>query len=129
MGIEPRFRFEPTPIVQRDLPEGGRSTQLNDLAGRVIDSYFNMPMGTVIYGADGRFHARPSFPDHRAGESKAKEIERDWGARADLTAAAIWEQYWKQFSLRDRAPRILWRLQTPGWLVAGAIIGFFLRSI
>ena len=122
--MEPWYTFEPTPIQSKERPGGGTTTQLSDLCGRVIDAYTNMPIGAVIYGAGGCFHARPFFPDRSARDrGKSTEIQGDWGPRADLAAKAIWEQYWRQFGWTERVPRYLWRYQKVGWLVAGTIIG------
>lgn len=121
--MEPWYRFETLPITQQELPGGGTKTNFGDLAGRVVDSYTNMPIGLVGVEGDGRFHARPFLPDSRAGEVVVKEIEGDWGPRFDVAAGAIWRQYWRQFSLRDKAPRYLWRYHRLGWLVLGTIFG------
>lgn len=121
--MEPWYRFEPTPIVVNAQPRGGTSTQLGDLSGRVIDAYTNMPIGAVIYQADGRFHAHPFFPETPAHQGQSNEIEDDWGPRADRAAQAIWDQYWKQFDWTERTARYLWRSQKVTWLVAGTVFG------
>ena len=99
------------------------STQISDLSGRVVDGYTNMPIGAVIYGADAAFHAHAFFPDEIAGETERDEIQGDWGPRFDRAVDAIWRQYWKQFWLKERVPRLLWRWQRIGWLILGTILG------
>ena len=121
--MKPWYRFEPTPIVIKEQPRGGTSTQLSDLSGRVIDAYTDMPIGAVIYQADGRFHAHPFFPETPAREGESNEIEGDWGPRADRAARAIWDHYWRQFGWTERIARYLWRSQKVGWLVVGTIFG------
>ena len=121
--MEPWYKFEPTPITRKDRPEGGTETQLSDLSSRVVDGYTNMPIGAVIYQADGRFHAHSFFPEKVGPDWADSEIEGEWGPRADLAAKAIWTRYWKQFRWTERVPRYMWRYQKVGWLVVGTIIG------
>ena len=82
-----------------------------------------MPIGAVIYGADARFHAQAFFPDGAAGKTEGGEIQGDWGPRFDRAADAIWRQYWRQFSLKERVPRVIWRWKRIEWLILGMILG------
>ena len=123
--MEPWYRFETLPILRRDIPEGGTTTDFGDLSGRVIENYTNMPIGAVIYEADGTFHAHPFFPEPNPED----ELPDTWGPRADLAAQAIWTHYRRGIALRERIPRYLWRFQRAGWLVFGTIIGAGAQAI
>ena len=124
--MKPCYTYEPTPIFQERRQGGGIQTQLGDLDGRVVDNYTKMPIGAVIYVVcekKAKFQARPFFPDSRAGEIEVREIQRDWGPRADLAAKAIWRQWHKGLPLKERAKRLLWRWERIGWLMLGTIVG------
>ena len=120
--LQPRYRFEPTPIIQRHRPRGGLETQLVDLSGRVVDTLTGAPVGVVIYSSDGTFVASNVLPGHG-------KIECDWGPRQDLAARATWSLYERSLPRAERWRRYCLWVAPVMQLVLIALLGGSIGSV
>ena len=106
--IEPMYRVEMTPILQKDNKPGGTSTSF-PVSGRVLEAYRGSFIGQFWHGADGNVSIAVYIRDG----SDNRVIEAD---RLDPAIHAIWKEYFGSLSRREKGARILFAHRA--WIAA-----------
>ena len=106
--IEPMYKVEMTPILQKDTKTGGTSTSF-PVSGRVLEAYRGSHIGQFWHGADGKV----SIGVYVLDGSNNRVIEGD---RLDPAIHAIWKEYFGSLSRREKRARILFAHRA--WIAA-----------
>lgn len=116
--FEPMYRVEMTPIRDHRNPKGGGKLEF-PISGRVLENYRDSQIGQFWLGKDGLPHIAVYI------QTGSEDRTVDSG-RLDPAIHAIWQEYFKSLTFRERWARRLFAHRA--WL-ATLIVGLISSSI